>query len=86
MARPAGHATGFTDIPASMAGKWLELLKEMVPRISRVAVMYGSGTAPGDGLYYLRSIQAEAHSKHLKTAGIRVNNPGEIERVIPPDC
>jgi putative tryptophan/tyrosine transport system substrate-binding protein len=47
MARPAGHATGFTDIPASMAGKWLELLKEMVLRISRVAVMYGSGTAPG---------------------------------------
>jgi putative ABC transport system substrate-binding protein len=60
----------------------LELLKEMVPRISRVAVMYGSGTAPGDGLYYLRSIQAEAHSKHLKMAGIRVNNPGEIERGI----
>jgi putative tryptophan/tyrosine transport system substrate-binding protein len=41
MARPAGQATGFTDIPASMAGKWLELLKEMVPRISRVAVMMG---------------------------------------------
>jgi putative ABC transport system substrate-binding protein len=82
MARPAGHATGFTDIPASMAGKWLELLKEMVPRISRVAVMYGSGTAPGDGLYYLRSIQAEAPSKHLKIIGIRVNNPGEIERGI----
>jgi hypothetical protein len=54
----------------------------MVPRISRVAVMYGSGTAPGDGLYYLRSIRAEAHSKHLKMAGIRVNNPGEIERCI----
>ena len=82
MARPAGHATGFTDIPASMAGKWLELLKEMVPRINRVAVMYGSGTAPGDGLYYLRSIQAEAPSKHLKIIGIRVNNPGEIERGI----
>ena len=66
-----------------MAEDWLELLKEMVPRISRVAVvMYGSGTAPGDGLYYLRSIQAEAHSKHLKMAGIRVNNPGEIERGI----
>ena len=78
MARPAGHATGFTDIPASMAGKWLELLKEMVPRISRVAVMYGTGTAPGDGLYYLRSIQAQAHSKHLKMVGIRVKNPGGI--------
>src|SRR6202035_4474533 len=40
MARPSGHATGFTDIPASMAGKWLELLKEMVPRVNRVAFLF----------------------------------------------
>jgi len=79
MTRPGGHATGFTDIPASMAGIWLELLMEIVPRISQIAVMYGTGTAPGDGLYYLRSIQAEAHSKHLKTIGVRVKNPSEIE-------
>ena len=79
MARPGGHATGFTDIPASIARKWLELLKEMVPRISRVAVMFGTGTAPGQGLYYLRSLQAEAHSKHLQTIGIRVKSPSEIE-------
>ena len=82
MARPGGHATGFTDAPASVAGKWLDLLKEMAPRINRVAVMYGTGTAPGDGLYYLRPIQAEAHSRHLKTIGIRVKNPGEIEQDI----
>jgi putative tryptophan/tyrosine transport system substrate-binding protein len=82
MARPGGHATGFTDLPASMAGKWLELLKEMVPRISRVAVMYGTGTAPGDGLYYLRSIQAEGYSKHVNVIGIRVKNPREIEQDI----
>jgi len=82
MARPGGHATGFTDAPASLAGKWLDLLKEMAPRINRVAIMYGTGTAPGDGLYYLRPIQAEAHSRHLKTIGIRVKNPGEIEQDI----
>jgi putative tryptophan/tyrosine transport system substrate-binding protein len=51
MARPGGHATGFTDIPASMARQWVGLLKEMAPGISRVAVMYGTGTAPGGGLY-----------------------------------
>jgi len=82
MARPGGHATGVTDAPASVAGKWLELLKEIVPLISRVAVMYGTGTAPGEGLYYLRPIQAEAHSKHLKIMGIRVKNAGEIEQDI----
>jgi putative ABC transport system substrate-binding protein len=44
--------------------------------------MYGTGTAPGNGLYYLRSLQAEAHSRHLKMIGIRVKNPSEIERDI----
>ena len=82
MARPGGHATGFADAPASITGKWLDLLKEMAPRINRVAVMYGTGTAPGDGLYYLQSIKAEAYSKHLKAIGIRVKNPGEIEQDI----
>jgi putative ABC transport system substrate-binding protein len=80
MARPGGHATGFADAPASVAVKWVEFLKQLAPRISRVAVMYGTGTAPIDGLYYLRSIRAEASSKHLKVMGIRVKNPDEIER------
>jgi putative ABC transport system substrate-binding protein len=44
--------------------------------------MYGTDTAPGEGLYYLRSLQAEAHSKHLKMIGIRVKNPDEIQRDI----
>jgi putative ABC transport system substrate-binding protein len=81
LVRPGGHATGFTDIPASVARQWVELLKEMAPGISRVAVMW-AGTAPGNGLYYLRSLQAEAHSRHLKMMGIRVKNPSEIERYI----
>jgi ABC-type uncharacterized transport system substrate-binding protein len=81
-ARPGGHATGFADAPASITGKWLDLLKEMAPRINRVAVMYGTGTAPGDGLYYLQSIKAEAYSKHLKAIGIRVKNAGEIKQDI----
>jgi putative ABC transport system substrate-binding protein len=54
----------------------------MAPRTARVAVLFGTGTAPGDGLYYLRPIQAEARSKHLKIIGIRVKNPGEIEQDI----
>jgi putative ABC transport system substrate-binding protein len=82
MGRPGGHATGFADAPASVAAKWLGYLKALAPRINRVAVMYGTGTAPGDGLYYLRSIQTEASSKHLKVMGIRVKNPDEIERDI----
>jgi len=82
LVHPGGHATGFTDIPASMARQWVQLLKEVAPGIRRIAVMYGTGTAPGNGLYYLRSLQAEAHSRHLKIMGIRVKNPDEIERHI----
>jgi putative ABC transport system substrate-binding protein len=82
MARPGGNATGFTDAPASVAGKWLELLEEMAPGISQVAVMYGTGTAPGDGLYYLRSVEAAARSKQVKVIAIQVKNAGEIEQDI----
>jgi putative ABC transport system substrate-binding protein len=80
MARPGGHATGFTDAPAAVAGKWLELLKEIVPSIRRVAVLFGTGTAPSDGLYYLRSVRAAAHSKHVNVISIRVKSAGEIEQ------
>jgi hypothetical protein len=68
--------------PASVAGKWLELLEEMAPGISQVAVMYGTGTAPGDGLYYLRSVEAAARSKQVKVIAIQVKNAGEIEQDI----
>src|SRR5262245_30660227 len=45
MARPGGNATGFTNIEASLGGKWVELLKEINPRITRVAAMFNPKTA-----------------------------------------
>ena len=53
LARPGGNATGFTNVEATFGGKWLELLKEIDPRITRVAVMFGAKTSPGGGSYYL---------------------------------
>src|ERR1035437_267901 len=50
MAHPGGHVTGFTNVEFSMASKWLEILKEIAPKVTRVAFMFNPETAPGGGL------------------------------------
>jgi putative ABC transport system substrate-binding protein len=59
--RPGGNVTGFTNIETTMAGKWLELLKEIAPRIARVAFLFNPATAPY-AKYYLNSFKAAAAS------------------------
>ena len=44
--RPGGNVTGFTNHEPTMAGKWLELLKEIAPRVRRAALLYNPATAP----------------------------------------
>jgi putative ABC transport system substrate-binding protein len=51
LARPGGNATGFVNLEASMAGKWLELLKEIAPRTARVGVPFHPATAPYAQIY-----------------------------------
>jgi putative ABC transport system substrate-binding protein len=53
LARPGGNATGFTNSHESMGGKWLEILKEIAPRIARVGVLFNPDTAPRNGDFYL---------------------------------
>src|SRR5450759_5391302 len=59
--RPGGHITGFTAFEFSMGGKWMELLKEIVPSIRHVAVLFNPKTAPYFPLF-LRSIETAATS------------------------
>src|SRR6201988_1669820 len=59
--RPGGNATGFTDIQPPIAGKWLELLKEIAPRVTRVAFLFNPITAPHFE-YYLNPFKAAAAS------------------------
>src|SRR5260221_8992035 len=59
--RPGGNVTGFIDMEGSMAGKWLELLKEVAPRVTRVAFLVNPATAPFAG-YYLNHFKASAAS------------------------
>ena len=59
--RPGGNVTGFTNIEPTMAGKWLELLKEIAPRVARVAFLFNPATAPY-AEYYLNPFKAAAAS------------------------
>ena len=80
LARPGGNATGFTVYEYSISGKWLELLKQVAPQVTRVVVLRESGIAAGPGLF--GAMQALAPSFGLELRPIDVRDPGEIERGI----
>ena len=79
MARPGGNVTGFTAFEYSLSGKWLELLKEIVPNLTRIAVLRDPALAAGIGQF--AAIQAMAPSSlGVELSPIDVRDPGEIER------
>ena len=80
LARPGGNITGFALYEYSMSGKFLELLKEIAPRVTRVAVLRDPAIAAGSG--QLGVIQALAPSFGVELTPIGVREPGEIERGI----
>jgi putative tryptophan/tyrosine transport system substrate-binding protein len=80
MAHPGGNVTGFTNFEYALAGKWLELLKEVAPRVTRVAVLRESTTAAGPGQF--GAIQAVAPSLNVELRPVDVRDRGEIERAI----
>jgi putative ABC transport system substrate-binding protein len=81
-ARPGGNITGFTNFEPSLAGKWLELLKEIAPWVTRLSVMYNPETAPGRGIYYLEPLQAAAPRFGVELIAKPVRDPAQIEEAI----
>jgi putative tryptophan/tyrosine transport system substrate-binding protein len=77
LARPGGNATGFTTFEYSLGGKWLELLKEIAPGVTRVAVLRDSALAAGSG--QLGAIQAVASSFGVELSPVNMLDAGEIE-------
>lgn len=65
-----------------MAGKWLELLKEIAPSVKRVAIMFNPKTAPGQGLYFLRPFEVAAPLFAVEPIAAPVHNDDDIEKVI----
>jgi putative ABC transport system substrate-binding protein len=80
LARPGGNATGFMSYEYSMAGKWLELLKEIVPALTRVAVL--RDTTQGSGTSQFAVIQAMAPGFRVAVNPVNVRDSGEIEQSV----
>jgi putative ABC transport system substrate-binding protein len=81
-ARPGGNITGFTLYEASMAGKWLEVLKTLAPAVTRVAFMINPETAVLRGTFYLRAFETAAAALALEPVTSNVHNAGDVESVI----
>jgi putative ABC transport system substrate-binding protein len=80
--KPGANLTGFINLEASMAGKWLELLKEIAPGVTHAALMFNPETAPRGGIYHLPAAEVAAQSLAIKPIAAPVHDDGEIERVI----
>jgi putative ABC transport system substrate-binding protein len=81
LARPGGNATGFTHLEYQTCAKWLELLKQLAPHVTRVAAI-GGGFAGIDGARQLEAIQLVARSLRVEVIPLPVQDAGEIERGI----
>jgi putative ABC transport system substrate-binding protein len=80
LARPGGNATGFSQFEYGIGAKWLELLKEVAPRVTRVAVIRDPALAAGIGQF--SAIQSVAPSFGVEVTPVNVRDAGEIERAI----
>src|SRR4051812_7342821 len=80
MAQPGGNVTGFTQFEYSLAGKWLELLKEIAPDVAHVAVIRDAARGPGIGQFAV--IQATAPSHRVELSPINAGDAAEMERGI----
>ena len=77
LARPGGNITGFQGFDPAMGGKWLGLLKEAAPNLSRVAVLFGSHIASNAAL--LRTVEAVAPSLGIAVTAVDARDGGAIE-------
>lgn len=97
LAHPGSNATGFTNVEATVGGKWLELLSEMAPALSRVAYMYNQSN-PGPLQQPYTAVEAAAHNHAVKVALASVHSVTDIETamttlarepgsglIVPPD-
>jgi putative ABC transport system substrate-binding protein len=80
LARPGGNATGFTPFEYGIGVKWLELLKQIAPRVTRAAVLRDASLTSGTGQF--AAIQAVAPSLGTEASPIGVSDAGEIERAV----
>jgi putative ABC transport system substrate-binding protein len=79
--RPGGNVTGFILMEPTMAGKWLEMLKEIAPRVDRIAFLFNPATAPY-AEYYLKPFKAAAASLKVEAIAAPVRDKSELESAV----
>src|SRR5262245_13487648 len=85
LARPGGNATGFTPIVGSLGGKWVELLKEIAPRVGRVTLLFNPPTAPFvEG--FLNPFKAAAASVGAEAIVAPVNDVASVESLVATEA
>jgi putative ABC transport system substrate-binding protein len=80
--RPGGNLTGFVDLEPSLGSKWVELLKQMVPNLTRLSCIFNPATAAGGGSYYMNSVETAASSLGIQAVAAPAHNAEEIGRVL----
>jgi putative tryptophan/tyrosine transport system substrate-binding protein len=81
LSRPGGNLTGFSNFDADIGTKWLQLLKDIVPSVKQVNVMFNPRTSPYN-LLFMRSIEAAAPSFGVLASQASVHNEDDIRRAI----
>src|SRR5262245_52910193 len=80
LARPGGNITGFTNLEPTVGGKWLQLLKEIAPRVLRAAFVFSADNAPA--LLFARHAATSANQFGVAMAVARIHTVAEIETVL----
>jgi len=80
-ARPGANITGFANFEPSMAGKWLEVLKEAAPGITRAAILFNPNTAPNRGATFLGPFAVAARELRLEVNPAAFGNEAELEPI-----
>ena len=78
---PGGNITGFINMEASLSGKWVELIREIAPHVSRMAILFNPQTAPF-AKYYLDTFRSAAAALSVESIEAPVHSPAEIEAVM----
>jgi putative ABC transport system substrate-binding protein len=78
--RPGGNVTGFLTTGGSLGGKWLEMLKEIAPRVARVALLFNPATAPFE--YYLNAVKAAARSFAVEAIAAPIHDTSGLESIV----
>jgi putative ABC transport system substrate-binding protein len=79
LARPGGNITGFTNLLPTITGKYLSILMELQPQLTRVGLMYNPASVPGGGTSFMLTFTESAKEYHIAPITVEIHNAGEIE-------